>query len=420
MKKNALTLQHQFLFYMIGTTVLVLCLSLAFSLWIQHALGSRPLPTESALIQALTEAATTPASLTIPATQLNPGTAPPSNDSESATVNAIASEGIQTLKSSLVATTQRQYLTLIALVILAQLIGSVVWVRRMLVNPIYSTIQKVDTLANEDYSLAPCSNGPHELDHLNHQLYVLSEAMRQNKHYRETEAAKKKALIAGMSHDLKTPLTNICGYTETLLMEDPLNPEHQEWLTIILRNAQMANRLISDLLDLNRYDLAQHPIHITAVPVDTLLQTCMDDAAQLLTYNGQQVELILNPPDDQKDLPNRWNVQTDSILLMRLVKNLISNFNQHAGAQTTLAITVDMSGEQFSLTFKDNGIGVPASEVPNLTDIFYIGDQARTHTSSSGLGLYNCQQIVELLGGNMVIDSDVGRGMSLVIQLHSG
>lgn len=408
MKMNRFTLQHQFVAYMLTTTAAILGLSFLMTLWLQNDIIGFSTPAETALLVNLESATTTPATSLVDAShwQTVPNQAMPI---DTVAITAIASEGIEGIKLDLAYTLSRNYFFVILGVIAVQLVGSILWVNKTLVTPLHQSISKIDGLARDSHRLEPCVDGPHELTHLNHQIYVLSEEIWKNKVHREAEAAKRKALIAGISHDLRTPLTNISGYSETLLMEEEMTPTHKDWLDIILRNAQLANGLISSLLELNRYDLTQHPINKSRFSLSELLLRCKNDFQNALSQEGQNLILDLN------QMPQ--NIESDEILLLRLTKNIISNFNQHAGKSSTLTISSVVEDKRLRLTFEDNGIGIAAEEVEHLTDLFYIGDQSRSKLGSSGLGLYNCQQIVTLLGGELLIESDLDKGMSLQVSL---
>lgn len=427
MKKRDMTLQHRFVSYMILSTVLVMLTSYGLSLWVQSSFYTATLPSEAVLMENIeqavvtatpSQAATTIPAEKIPSTALTKGTVIVSQAGSSEAIATMTAQNIQAFKVDVVTVSQRQYFMILALLLVGQLIGSIVWVKYMLVKPVHETVGKIDTLTQGSYDLERCEDGKHELNHLNHQLYVLSEELRQNKLYRDSESAQRKSLIAGMSHDLKTPLTNILGYAETLTMEPQMDPQQLKWIEVITRNAQLANRLIEDLLDLNRYDLRQYPVHKSLINMETLIAECDLDFEELLSQNDQQVRLNVFVSEEGAALMSHEHlIETDKILMVRLVKNILSNFHQHAGNHTVLTIDGVISTEGVTLIFTDNGQGVAKADVPPLTDIFYVGDASRNKKGSSGLGLYNCLQIVTLLGGQMRIESDLNKGFTLTIQL---
>lgn len=415
MKKNHLTLQHQFVSYMLISTAIVLLSAFLFSFWFQRGITSVVMPAETVLVDRIEMATVTPNA--IDATMTSPAVvtaqvfeAQPTDTTPALSVRAIAVEGIGEIKNDIVIASQRQYMLLIALVLVIQFIGSMIWVKKVLVKPLHKSIEKIDTLAQANYSLQPCTDGPHELDHLNHQLYVLSTELEQNKLERESETRRRKALIAGISHDLKTPLTNISGYTETLLMDESRS-QQKDWLQVVLRNAELANRLIGDLLEMNRYDHEQYAVNLTPVNIDELIKTCIEDINPHLLESKQEIVTQVAGVI----------VETDEVLIMRLVKNILSNFNQHAGDGTQLMIsasqTVTETETGLNLVFEDNGVGLSKDKIPFATDIFYVGNPARSTTGNNGLGLYNCKQIVDLLGGHLEIESDEGKGMRLSISV---
>lgn len=428
LKTKDMTLQYQFVIYMSLSTLLVILTSYGLSLWVQNSFYQVTLPSEAVLLEniqqaavttTLSQPATTPSTQIKPSTEVEKGTLVVTQAIPTEMPDTVTAENIQAIKIDVVAMSQRQYLMILALLMIIQWIGSVVWVKYMLVKPVHKTVGKIDILTQGSYDLEPCQDGKHELNHLNHQLYVLSEELRQNKIYRDSESAQRKSLIAGMSHDLKTPLTNILGYAETLTMEPHIDPQQLKWIEVITRNAKLANRLIEDLLDLNRYDLKQYPVNRSLIPIEALIAECDLDFEELLSQNDQQVRLNVFVSEEGSVLKSHEHlIETDKILMVRLVKNILSNFHQHAGNHTVLTIDGIIGKEGVTLIFTDNGKGVAKADVPAITDIFYVGDASRNKKGSSGLGLYNCLQIVTLLGGQMHIESDLNKGFKLTIRLR--
>lgn len=400
------TIRNQFVIYMLTSTALVLIIAMFAVQWVQQSSTLAVLPAEEIFMTALDSI---PALDTVPATSLV--AAVESTPAEKLQLQA--AQGIIKIKQDFSDLVGGRYLILIVGLILLQLLGSIFWIDRYLVKPINLALKKIDHLVDMDYSIEAVADSNHEMTHLNHQLYVLSETLKRSDAFKSEEMDRRKALIAGMSHDLRTPLTNICGYTETLMAEENLDAQHQSWLEIIMRNAQEANGLITNLLDINRFDMKSYPVHIQELDVAETIHEALVDVRVSLTSNDQKVVI--------EDIPSHMNFYTDRLLFKRLVKNIIANFIEHAGNGTCLNVSFDYDAgsDVGTFTFKDNGKGVEIEEVPRLTELFYTSDPSRTMKSRSGLGLYNCKQITDILGADMSIRSRIGEGFEICIRLKN-
>jgi signal transduction histidine kinase len=320
-------------------------------------------------------------------------------------------DNVQLVKTNTLSTYQQDFLIIFTALLLIQLFISIRFIQKMLIAPLHESAEAINRLADGQYDLTPAEPSPNELKQLHHQLYKLSEELMRARDYKATSEFQRKSLIAGISHDLKTPLTNIRGYSETLLMDNALTEEQNNFLEVILRNADVANDLITDLSDMNRLDLMQYPLRLEQVNLVPLLKTCIEDASLKLQTLQQQICF--------KRIEDHLVIRGDTMLLQRLFKNIISNFQQHAGTGTTLSIDWQSNAEGICLRFSDDGIGVAPNTLNHLTDLFYINDKARSKRGNSGLGLYNSQQITTLLGAELTLDSVLGKGFLVMVQFRN-
>ncbi len=185
---------------------------------------------------------------------------------------------------------------------------------------------------------------------------------------------QKQELIAGMSHDLKSPLTAIRAYTEGLL-EGVAQDEatRQRYLqTIYAKEADMET-LVNRLFAFAKMDVSQYPVHTEPLAL----------AAELEAITEEQAGMAITV-----DIPS-MTVQADRELLRRVAVNLLDNSRKYGGREDVqVRITAEKTGGMAAIAFTDNGTGVPPEQLPRLFDVFYRGDAARTTPGSgSGIGL---------------------------------
>ena len=395
------SIQNAFLSYMLLSTLMVVMIAYGLSFAVQERIVNQVLPAETIAVTQLTAmpntTATEPLSVIVAA--------------QPATVSVPATtvvDNVRLVKTSTMSTYQNNFLLIFTALLLVQLAISYKFIHKTLIAPLHASAEAINRLTEGQYDLSPSEPSSNEIKQLHHQLYLLSEELLRAKDYKTTAEFQRKSLIAGISHDLKTPLTNIKGYAETLLMDDQLNDEQNGFLGVILRSADVANNLINDLSDMNRLDLMQYPLRIEPVNVSELLEACIHDAAYSLQGANQQIYF------EQTEEP--LTLRGDVMLLQRLFKNLIGNFIKHAGQGTCLSISWQNTPKGCLMVFSDNGIGVEPGALSKLTEMFYMSDQARTQRGNSGLGLYNCLQITTLLGADLDFESQLGEGLKVLIQ----
>ncbi len=416
-RKNSI--QQTFLSYMLLSTIVVVAIAYGLSYAIENRIVNIVLPAENIALNDITKSQI----ITVPAVQ-NSGTITVSTPIQAPqqgqiiastetqpTTAVIKAETISTsvrlVKTSTVSEYQKSFLMVFTLLIVIQLAISLKFIQKILIKPLHESAQAINRLAEGHYDLPSAEPSQNEIKQLHHQLYRLSEELLQARTYKDSTEFQRKTLIAGISHDLKTPLTNIKGYAETLQMEDGLTTEQTAFLGVILRNADVANDLISDLSDMNRLDLLQYPLREESVDIAALLETCIEDAALKLQAHRQQIDFI--------KAGEVLILNGDAQLYQRLFKNLVSNFLQHAGPESTLHIDWKIDDRGTTLSFSDDGVGVDSNELHRLTEIFYMSDQARTKRGNSGLGLYNSLQIAKLLGAELRLDGALGAGLRVEV-----
>lgn len=211
----------------------------------------------------------------------------------------------------------------------------------------------------------------------------------------------RRDFIAAVSHELKTPLTSISGFAETLLDgvidEDP--KVTREFTEKIARHADRLAELVRDVLTLSRLEQGAWQVRPADTDLARLGRTILEEYARV--GERQQVKLELDAPD-------RLDAVTDPELVRQLVGNLVSNAVRYnrPGGTVWLRLTQG-DGDTVRLAVQDTGIGIPAEHRERIFDRFYRVDAHRSRASGgTGLGLAIVKQLVDVLGGGIAVASD--------------
>ncbi len=222
----------------------------------------------------------------------------------------------------------------------------------------------------------------------------------------------RRELVANVSHDLRSPLSSIQGYLETILMkEDSLSAdERKKYLNIVLSNTQKLNNLVNDLFELSKLDASEIEVIAEPVAPSDLLQDLLLQFDQLA--QSKKIKLTADIP---QDLPL---VKADIALMERAIGNLLDNAIKHTPEGGSVSITpVHHKGV---VTFKvtDTGVGISEADQDRIFDRFYQADQSRG-SSGAGLGLSISQKILELHGSELRVKSALKKGTEFSFSLQS-
>jgi heavy metal sensor kinase len=220
-----------------------------------------------------------------------------------------------------------------------------------------------------------------------------------------------RRFTADAAHDLRTPVAALRTEVEVSLMADNTIEEYRHSLQTVLDEAIHLSRLTGQLLDLSREDHGIHSNQDEVVRLDSLVQSVMDDLR--LAAENKQISVVAS-----KIGP--WSVPGDQVRLRRVVMNLLDNAIQYTPAGGHVWIDGELSAARATLVIADDGPGVPADDLPHIFDRFRRVDKARNRQmGGTGLGLAICKSIVEAHGGEITMDSEVGRGTRVRVTLPS-
>jgi two-component system, OmpR family, phosphate regulon sensor histidine kinase PhoR len=214
----------------------------------------------------------------------------------------------------------------------------------------------------------------------------------------------RRDFVANVSHEFRTPLTAIQGFSETLIagaINDPNNRDR--FLAIILDHSRRLARLTEDLLRLSEMDAERLELEISRASVSQLVESCYETAQRRAAERG--LILSLDLPDALPD------VAGDNRRLQEVLQNLLDNAIQYTLPDGKIVLSADTRGDEVILTVSDSGIGIPQSDQPRIFERFYRVDAARSREAGgTGLGLAIAKHLIEAHGGRIWVESEIGVG----------
>jgi two-component system sensor histidine kinase/response regulator len=225
----------------------------------------------------------------------------------------------------------------------------------------------------------------------------------------------KSQFLANMSHEVRTPMNAIIGMTE-LVLHSPLQPKQTEYLRMVLQSGESLLQVINDVLDFSKVESGK--LELERAPMS--IRECLGDALKTLALRAhdKELELALDVPADTPD----W-VLGDCGRLRQVVVNLVGNAVKFTpkGEVVVRVRAHKEFGADIELQFcvRDTGIGIPRDKLAKIFEPFEQADSSTTRQyGGTGLGLAIVQRIVDLMGGQVWVESEVGKGSEFYFNAH--
>jgi signal transduction histidine kinase len=253
--------------------------------------------------------------------------------------------------------------------------------------------------------------GGDEIDRLGETFEGMSRRIGEQLTELERADRMRRELVANVSHDLRTPLSSLHGYLETLLLKgDRIDPEERRrYLEIATRNSGSLSKRIAALFELAKLDAYEVRLEEERFSLAELVQ----DVVQDFEMRAREKRVELHTEREEK-VPF---VVADIGLIERALENLIGNAVRHtpSGGRVTVSIRTDHS--EVSVEVRDTGPGIPPDELPSVFDRFYRCRADESGGGGTGLGLAIAKRIVDLHRGSIRADSTIGEGTVFTLTL---
>ena len=299
-----------------------------------------------------------------------------------------------------------------ALVVVDVLVfGAVIFIIRQSLSPLQIISQGLARVKEGIYGEKIKYKGKDEVGDLVESFNIMSDTIKEKEEEAKKTDIAKDEFLAMITHELKTPLVPIQGYSDLLLSEHlgPLTDKQRERVSIIKSSATSLLDIISDLLDAQKLELGQLKIEKESSSIKNTVEKAVE--AMQLAANEKEVKITVNCPD----VVLLHDSDRISQVLTNLLKNSLKAVKEKGGA---IQINVGDYPSEVKISVKDNGVGIPADKQKDLFKKFYQVDASLTREiGGSGLGLSICKGIVEFHGGKIGVQStpDIGTTFTFTI-----
>ncbi len=232
------------------------------------------------------------------------------------------------------------------------------------------------------------------------------------KEHAERESHFKSKFLANMSHELRTPLNAIIGFSELLEQEifGTLTPKQMEYVQSVLGSGRHLLSLINDILDLSRVEAGRTELRSEWTPIGAIVDAVEGTVAPLVIKQGVTLEVSLAP-----DLPDSY---VDPLRIKQVLYNLLSNAIKFTPRGGRVGLRVEAVDRQLRIVVEDSGIGIRPEDLGRLFREFeQLEPVSGEKPEGTGLGLALSRRLVELHGGTIAVQSEVGRGSAFTVLL---
>ena len=305
--------------------------------------------------------------------------------------------------------------TIIIIFVLAIVISSLI-TSKTIVGPIEQITAGANEIANGNFDFEIKYKAKNELGQLADSFNNMRLRVKDSIERQRQADQKQKEMIAGIAHDLRTPLTSVKGYLEGIRDGIADTPEKQKrYMDTIYSSTCSTEKILDDFLAIAKLELGDTTLNCESVTVADFIEFA-SGLEEELSKQDFDFEII----DRTKTSPVLY---LDTDRFTRVINNVISNSIKYRRPDVKGKVTVTIIEYQKTVLFeiKDNGMGVDKESLPRIFDTLYRADKARTNVrEGSGLGLSVCKQIVELHGGLIWANSEPGNGLTILISLPKG
>jgi two-component system chemotaxis sensor kinase CheA len=251
-----------------------------------------------------------------------------------------------------------------------------------------------------------------QLTELHNQLKIKAEELEAERQKAIELSNVKSQFLANMSHELKTPLSSIIGLTEIILNDTSTIPRNRNRLQVVFRNGKRLLEMINNILEFSKIDSGKISVNKSTFLISSEIKNIVLSFGHYLTENKIKLNVFY-------DSDNDYLVKTDKEKFAHILTNLLSNaFKFTESGSVTVSVNSKMNNMIIKVT--DTGIGIPQEDISKIFNEF---ERAMTSEKSkyggAGLGLAICKKYVEMLGGKIDVESQIGSGTTFTVSLFN-
>ena len=279
-----------------------------------------------------------------------------------------------------------------------------------LLSPIRRMTHASESMADGDFTQKIPVESEDEIGTLSRTFNTMASQLETTLSELKNAERQRREFVANVSHELRTPLTSIRTYAETL-SDSPDLPEdtRADFLNVILNESDRMGKIVTDLLDLSRLD-AGGGIKLEPFSLERSVREVYTAIALSAERRGQRVDLEL-----QWAMPD---IVGDRARIEQVLMNIMTNAIKYTPEGGEINVACYAIGDFAKVRISDSGVGIPEEDLPHIFDRFYRVDKARTRESGgTGLGLSIAYDIVLLHGGEIRLESEVGKGTTFTVIL---
>jgi len=254
-------------------------------------------------------------------------------------------------------------------------------------------------------------NTSDEIDTLGQQFNAMADKITSQINELMRMDGVRREMVANISHDLRTPLTTMRGYLETLQLKhaELSIDEQQQYLQTALSHSQRLGSMVEELFELARLDSCESVVYSEPFSMCELVQ----DVTQKFQLRAREKSVQLNVSLD----PEAPLVHGDIAMMQRVLENLLENGLRHTPTGGSIDIGVDVDSGSVVVRVTDTGCGIPAEDVPRIFERFYQQDKNRSAGDNAGLGLAIVKRILELHDSVINVSSELERGTTFSFRI---
>ncbi len=237
------------------------------------------------------------------------------------------------------------------------------------------------------------------------------ESLEEARSRAESASRAKSEFLASMSHELRSPLHTIIGFSELLAegMEGPLNDKQKRFVQHIQKDSQHLLTLINDILDLSKIEAGRLEFHLEVIGLEALIEETV--ASVLPQAEAKRLSLSCA-------VAKNLEAWADRVRIHQLLLNLLSNAIKFTPAGGAILVEAAETDRFVEIRVTDTGIGVPREQHDSIFDVFYqVAATTRGVREGTGLGLAICRRLLEQMGGRIWVESEPGSGSRFIFTL---